>query len=389
MANGMIDSSTLYELIHLFRERRMTATSAWTWRCSTEVTSALIHGRQLGIAHTPALSLYPGPWGYIQRRLSDQVQLVAPPARTQWAARKVVDNWAISDDGARLLRRSVEPSYYNSKGYESQRSFVVYQKNMVVHTWPFLVGPHDIFERRSIRAISRVIGVSQRELGQAYKASKYERNLARFADDPSSDSELFAIVWRAYLVDLLIRGRYHDEAARMQGGQVLHHPARSPILKQLSGSQTRYGVTNTDQAFSNILLAGALGERTQQRRIDLWLENVFKARRAAQDGKLDLVEQEDNKTAERIAVKRAMELGLRTHARLLDDLTDAVIATGTGVLTSFVLSGWADVGIAVGMYAAAKSEELGSRVGRLAFERRKRLEAFASSSGGRVEREWS
>jgi hypothetical protein len=389
MASGIIDGSTLYEVIHLFRNRGMADTSAWTWRCSTEVTNALIHGRHLGIAHTPATQLYPGPWGEIQRQLSDQVQLLIPSVYVQRAARRIADDWALSEDGIQLLKSSIDPSYYHSRDRESQRSFACYQENMVVHSWPALVGPHEIFEKRNVRAISHVTGVSQRDLNQAHKASKDSRILRRFASDPSPDNELFMIIWRAYLVDLLIRARYHDEAARMQSGQVLHHPARSPVLKQLPGSRTQYRITNTDRAFANVLLAGALAERSQQKRIALWLENVFKARKAAQYGNLNLNAQEDDKVAERIAVEQAMRLELRTHARTFDEVTDAAIAGGMGLLTSFVLSGWVDVAISAGMYVAAKSKNVGTRVGHLTFERRGRLERFASSGAGRVEREWS
>src|SRR5258708_2305193 len=160
MTNGIIDSSTLYELIHLFRERRVAATSAWTWRCSSEVTCALIHGRQLGLAHTPKLDRYPGMWGYIQLHLIDQVQLVAPPIHVQRQAHAITDSWAVSDAGVLHLRRSIAPAYYQSKPPEDQSSFTRYQENMVVHTWPALVGPHEIFEKHNIRSISRVIEVS-------------------------------------------------------------------------------------------------------------------------------------------------------------------------------------------------------------------------------------
>ncbi len=400
MATGIIDSSTLYELIHLFRERGMADTSVWTWRCSTDVTSGLIHGRQLGIAHTPALLLYPGPWGHIQSQLADQTDFLKPPLDVQKEARRIVNDWALSDNGVRLLKGSINPSYYNSKDEQSQRSFAHYQENMVVHTWPALVGPHDIFEDRNIRVISRVTGVTQRELSKVYRESKDIRNLRRFANNLSPDDELFVITWYAYLVDLLIRGRYHDEAARLEaarlhggqpgrGGQVLHHPARNPVLRQLSGRQIRYEVTNTDRAFSNLLLAGALAERNQQKRIDLWLQNVLAARKAARSGELDFTARDDDKVAERIAAERARSLGIRTHARMFDEVTDVTISGGLGYLTSFVLTGWTDVAIAVGTYTAAKSQELGTRVGRLAFERSKRLERLASSSPGRVERDWS
>jgi hypothetical protein len=260
---------------------------------------------------------------------------------------------------------------------------------MMIHTWPSLVGPHEIFERHSIKAISRVIEVSQRELQQVHRTSKDGQILHRFAAAPSFDDELFAILWKAFLVDLLIRGKYHDEAARLLGGQVLHHPARGPILRRLSGSSTRYDVTNADRALSNVILAGALAERTQQRRMDLWLEGVFKARKAAQYGTLSLVDPGDDEAAERAAVEKAKELGIRTHARVYDDVTDASIAIGAGVLTSFVLTGWIDIAISVAMYAAAKSKQLGNGVGDLIFERRHRLERFAASGSGRVEREWS
>jgi hypothetical protein len=389
MANGIIDASTLYELIHLFREQKPEAASAWTWRCSTEVTCALIHGRHLGIAHTPALALYADPWGDLQRQWSDKVRLTTPPARVQREARRVADSWALSDKGVQLLRKITEPSFYDAKGGIPRRSFAQYMEDMVVHTWPYLAGPHDIFEKRNTRAISRVTGFSQAELRRAHEASKDRRVLDRFADNPSLGDELLAIIWGAYLVDLLIRGRYHDEAARMQDGQVLHHPARSPVLKQLAASRTRYGVTNTDRAFSNILLAGALAERTQKKRIDLWLHNVLTARKAAQYGHLRLVAQDGDGDAERAAARQALELGLRTHPRLFDHVTDAAIAAGTGLLTSFVLSGWTDLAIDVVTYAATRPAELGTRTGRLVFERQKRLEGLASSSGGRVDREWS
>ena len=74
---------------------------------------------------------------------------------------------------------------------------------------------------------------------------------------------------------------------------------------------------------------------------------------------------------------------------MFDEVADVTISGGLGYLTSFVLTGWTDVAIAAGTYIAAKSQELGTRVGRLAFERRKRIERLASSSPGRVEREWS
>jgi hypothetical protein len=389
MTNGIIDSSTLYELIHLFRERSVAATSAWTWRCSSEVTCALIHGRQLGLAHTPKLGLYPGMWGYIQLHLSDQVQRIAPPVSVQRQAHAITDSWAVSDDGVRHLRRSIAPAYYQSKSSENQTSFTRYQENMIVHTWPALVGPHEIFEKHNIRAIAGVTGVSQRELHRVHRFSKNPRMLRQFAGAPSFDNELLATLWKAYLVDLLIRGRYHDEAARLQGGQVLHHPARDPILRGLSANSIKYDVTGTDRALSNIIVAGALAERTQQRRMDLWLEGTITARKAAQSGSLRFVDHDDDKAAERTAAREARKLGIRTHARLYDEVTDASIAIGSGVLTSFVLSGWIDIAISVGMYAAAKSEQLGNRVGDLIFERRHRLERFAASGPGRVEREWS
>lgn len=206
----------------------------------------------------------------LDQSLGHRAVFLKPLQETQREARRIVNDWALSDDGVRLLKRSIDPSYYASKDEQSQRSFARYQENMVEHTWPALVGPHDIFEDRSIRIISRVTGVRQRELRAAYRESKDIRNLRRFANNMSPDDELFVIIWDAYLVDLLIRGRYHDEAARLEaarlrggrasrGGLVLHHPARNPVLRQLSGGQTRYEVTNTDRAFLEHPSCGSIG----------------------------------------------------------------------------------------------------------------------------------
>jgi len=327
--------------------------------------------------------------GYVQRRLSEQTELLVPPTLVQREARETINQWAGSDDGIKTLRRGIDPTYYHTKDLAIQDSFSRYLENMVVHTWPALVGPHDIFERRNIPAISRVIGVSQKDLRLVHKLSKDEGNLRRFAKELPFDDDEFLTLWRAYLTDLLIRGRYHDESARMGGGQILHHPARNPVLRSLSGKRTRYSVGNTERAFSGLLIAGSFGEITRQRRIDLWLDNVLLARLAARKAALDLTATDTREAAERAAVMQARQIGVRTHARLFDDLTDATIAAGSGLLTSFVVTGWADVAISVAMYAAAKSEELGIRAGRILFERRKRLQKFTASEAGRIEREWS
>jgi hypothetical protein len=81
-------------------------------------------------------------------------------------------------------------------------------------------------------------------------------------------------------------------------------------------------------------------------------------------------------------------LGIRTHARMLDEIADVTVAGGLGYLTSFVLTRWVDAAIAAGTYVAAKSQALGTRAGHWTFERSRRLERLAASSPGRVEREW-
>ena len=333
--------------------------------------------------------MYPGPWGYILRHLGDQVHLITPPASIQREAHTIVDAWASSEHGIKLLQSSTDPEKHPVLPDPDGRSFVTYRENMIIHSWPALVGPHNIFEKRCIIIIARVMELPQREIRQAYAASKDISNLRRFADGMSFDDELLAIMWRAYHIDLLVRGRYHDETALLQSGQVMHHPCREPILRRLSGSRTGYRVTNSDRAFASVLLAGALAERTPQKRMDLWLENVLAARKAAQCGEFHLAGHENDEAARRAAAQQARKLGLRTHAELYDDITDAAIAAGTGLLTSFILSGWVDVAIAVAMYASAKAQNLGSTAGKLTFERRRRLETLASSDAGRVEREWS
>jgi hypothetical protein len=115
MATGTIDSSTLYELIHLFRVREMTDTSAWTWRCSTEVTNLLIHGRQLSITRTPKLLQYPGFWGYIQQQLADQTDFLTPSPAEQKAARSTVNEWVRSAEGTQLLRKTIADSFYDTR----------------------------------------------------------------------------------------------------------------------------------------------------------------------------------------------------------------------------------------------------------------------------------
>lgn len=73
-----------------------------------------------------------------------------------------------------------------------------------------------------------------------------------------------------------------------------------------------------------------MAERNQQKRIDLWLENVFTVRKAARSGELNFAAQNDNKVAERIAVEQAKSLGIRTHTRMFDEITDVTLSGDKG-----------------------------------------------------------
>jgi hypothetical protein len=225
--------------------------------------------------------------------------------------------------------------------------------------------------------LAAALEISEDELARAWSHSQDIESLR-------AESELFEITKSAYVLSIMFRGRYHDLVAREMGMQVLHHPMRMPLLPDLFGDgavAVPHDVTNSERCLAQLLWASGFAERKHDARIKLWAENVRLARLAVQAEAIDLPQRSSEERALGTAVDAARRIGVRTHAKLLDDCSDLIIAMGFGAMSSFIVNGWPDMYVTLGTYIASKKENFGERTMRLAFENRRRLRQLAEVPG--------
>nr|MDT0662448.1 hypothetical protein [Micromonospora sp. DSM 115978] len=378
MAQGFIDWASLTEVANSYAGPMRDA-YRWSAHSSIQVTCGLVHGRQFRVLHNPGgrRLATKGPHDVLRTAVTDLVESTQLPAVAVDQTAAEVDRWAV--DNAAGLRDLVtrclsNPDTLYGTGSQFDKWLATALGTNREATTLRVGGLFDLSFRSSLAAM---LEVTDRELVRAWEQS---HDLASL--DPGSD--LYAVVSRAHVLSILLRGRYHDLVAQRAGIQVLHHPVRAPMLPELPEADAMavpYNLTNSERFMAQLLWASGFAERSPERRIMLWAENVRLVRTAVLAEMIDLPDRTSETRALDNAVDAARKVGVRTHSRLIDEAVDVLVATGVGALSSFVVNGWPDMLIALASYAGSKNRQLGSRAGRQAFEGRRRLKHLAEMPG--------
>jgi hypothetical protein len=377
VADGFIDWASLTEVANSYRGS-MRSVYLWSALASTQVTCGIVHGTQLKVLPNPSNRemASKGPHDVLRAAVTEYVDSTRPPQSVSDRWRAEVNRWAQenADDIRALVRQCVsDPDAVYGPGCGFKEWLSTALGDNLEATWLRVGGLFDMSFSKSLAAI---LEITEEELSDAWRHSN-DVSLMR------EQSELRELVTSAHVLSILFRGRCHDLVARETGLQVLHHPVRMPLLPALEsdGVAVAHDVTNSERFMAQLLWASGFGERSHDARIRLWAENVRLVRVAVQAEIVDLPQRASEDRALETAVDGARQAGVRTHAKLIDECADLMIAMGFGALSSFVVNGWPDMYITIGTYVASKKENLGQRAARTVLENRRRLRQLAETSG--------
>jgi hypothetical protein len=107
MTYGLIDGSSLFEVVSILERSERLDIYPLAWQCSIDITSALIGGQNLGILGTPGFERTPGPSGLILREVAGFAPRLKVDNSTRLVARQTVTEWATSQSGVEALREAI------------------------------------------------------------------------------------------------------------------------------------------------------------------------------------------------------------------------------------------------------------------------------------------
>jgi hypothetical protein len=382
MTRGYIDSASLYAVSMIFRHRRPGDAYEWAWQSALEVTCTLVQIPHIDLAPAPAWEgAASGPYGL----LTDRIAAIVPRAEIDAGIRKPALGYTrqrVSRAPARIA------TGYNTLRLEP--NFSAWLDEYVAYAWPEHANRlSGLFNPEFVPEISKVLDVDQELLRDLLLQGRDPSRVEYFSRH-MPDTDDFRLMKDAFVVSTLMRGIYHDKVAQLGGYQIMHHPLREPVLAEAStDDRVEIGVTNTQEMFARMILGSAFAERTQQARIETWVENVSKARDASQRQMLDLRDKNYDERALAAAMDAARTADIRAHPKYVEWTLDMGPSLGLGVLTSFVLISWLGFAVGTAGTIASRTGSIGKRAAQVVYRRDGRLRDLSRLFPGRVRRVWT
>lgn len=389
-ANGYIDSASIYEVLLALERSDPTESYPLGWNTALNVTSAVMSAKKLRVAPAPASEGGAGgSYSQIMKGLASIASVAKEPNDPiQAIALRRTMGWASQLPTQDLLRSQL--TLYKKPEAEGKlecSDFPRWLEDHIVWEWrEHAARLNGLFDEHFIGILCKVLERPKEYMQHLLALTRNASILNGYVKKQPDDSEFRTMV-DAFIISTLLRGRYHDCAADETGSQIMHHPIRRPVLRPLPKStETVIQISNTEQYFSNILLAGAFAYRKPKDRIECWLESVKIARAgvAAQTIALDPVDYDD--TALNNAIRFSKQLHIRTNTRVLEKVLDVFLPVGGTMAVTLLFHNWAITPLAAlaAGYGRMKCKP-GLRISRAVFERENRLRTLAALGPGRIE----
>lgn len=375
MSQAYIDSASLHHLVLALRHPKPLEWMPWVWEVLEGVTCALWSQPQFQIAPDP--SPHKGARGPFDQLLMELSPMYTGIAAQDAKALKATRQWVNRNpQGVRTRLNEVK----------AVSSFTQWLDWYV----SFFFGHHSkmhgaLFTYELIPQLGRVLDCSTADLEQVHQLSQDNDRVAQWAKD-RPNTEDYQLALDAFVLSTLLRGRYHDCAARNLPAHIMHHPMREVMLAKRRPPE-EFSLSNTEQYLTKVVFASALVEPTLEGRLGMWSENVLKVRHAAIQGRLDLRPKDSDAVALELAIDAVKRADVRCHPRYLELVLDAAMSLGVATLTSFSLTPWY-VGppVALGELVMSRKLRVGQRLAGRFYTTRRRLQDLARSKPGRLER---
>lgn len=374
LSKGYIDSASFHMLVLALRNGKPSQWSSWMWETTQYVTCALWALPTFAIPPDP--SPHHGAGGSYGQLLKELSVVFRGIDYTDPKALKQTRQWARKDPKRRLaLCRNVQSDPRFMQWVDSYISFF-WVRHSLMHG--------ALFTAEFIPELSLMLECSRDDLKKVHELSAVQSQVAKWSKK-RPNTEDFQLAVDAFCITTLLRGRYHDYAARNTGMHIMHHPMREPMLRKIKRSDL-FGISNTQQYVTNILVAAALKQTGIKARIHSWACNVLKVRSALADGRLDLRSKDRDDVALKSALDAVKKSGVEVHPRSLETLIDILLGLSVGALTGFTLASW--LGVPSGAAASIVARVTGTpkKIVRGGYRTRLNLRRLARARAGRVQR---
>ena len=374
MAQGFIDHASISSAIAALKFRDAKRLSPWDRQCLTDATYMLLF-HNVGIV--PGPSDFRGASGLFTQVISTLPSLVSGRLKTANALRST-KMW---------MTRSQSTIQGIWLAAQSDRDSVVWAALMRELFWVDHVRMHGaLFDLELLSYTASLLQCSPDDLRRVHNRSRSEATVRAWLKTVHSSPEA-SLANDAYMLAILLRGRFHEYVAADSGLHLAGHPFRNLVRRPL-GPATPEPVSNSEDYFVRVIVGSALLETTDERRVSRWVENIKKARDALAVHRIALPHTAIDSDAETLAAEAAKRAGISTtYARLLREL-DAAAALGIGGLLLVSISPW--LGLAAPFvpqaYRHLRGLSIGEDLSRTFLDTTRRFARLAHRTAGRVDR---
>lgn len=224
--------------------------------------------------------------------------------------------------------------------------------------WPVHFAANQcLFRSDDLVWLADLLNVSGATLIEAQRQSESEKNVQSWSKGKGGD--VAELASQAYLASILARGKYHEYFARSNQLQLIAHPVRDSITTRTNKPHP-IPAANSESRFVNILIGSALLEPTPNRRIELWIENITRARLAIRSGEIALPQTVQESDADNHASMSARKISISGAAAWKRDLLNWGIGGNISAIGAMLLGPW---GVAAGLSLVAYKMARGRTVG--------------------------
>lgn len=319
----VMDTATLYGLLHAFTMPRAQEWPIWTLQCAYNATALTLSTQWLQLPPAPNAPDY----SLLSERLISRLNgfLGKGRPRTDDIAAHTT---AINDH---VTSHLVEVREGLDRA-RRQSSFVVWREHAVNRFWVELSRlQRGLFDEDFIPALAALLNISDNELRTAWARSRDLQQVEAWSRGRSIGED-YEICLEAYFVGNCIRGAYYDSISRAfyKEDQILLHPMRQVYLGRGAIQPIKLEENNTLDHLVAVLLGAAMSQRSAEARVANWCTNVRKVREDILAGytkaePCDMVSVRERKVWE--IVKR---LDLEVHTKATER-----IASGISSVSSF------------------------------------------------------
>lgn len=344
---ALIDSATIHDAFGALTAGRRAQWNPWMGKNLVDTTWLLLFDN---------IALVPGPRksgtsavpGYEAKLVSriPELLLRVPPNSQAFSSTK------------RWLNHQNKPIRTAWNVSRHRGEFREWATNLRQRWWPVHFAANQcLFSSDDSLWLADLLNVSEATLLEAHRQSESVKNVESWSRGKGGD--IAELAGQAYLASILARGKYHEYFARSNQLQLISHPVRDSVTTRTNKPQP-IPVANSENRFVEILIGSALLEPTANRRIELWIDNITRARLAIQSGAIALPHTVQQSDADAHATTSARKIAISGAPAWERDLLNWGIGGNVSAIGMMLLGPWGAVaGLSLVAYKMARGRTVG------------------------------